>query len=132
MSELIQRLKKHEGLMLKPYIDTVGKLTIGYGRNLDDVGITEEEAELLLRHDIMVAESACCQFAWYRGLDEKRKSVIVEMVFNLGLTRLLGFKKMIRAIKDADYKLASNEMLDSKWAYQVGNRAITLSNIMHG
>ena len=132
MSELLERIKQHEGLRLKPYLDTVNKTTIGYGRNLDANGITQEEAEIMLRHDVMLAEAEAGRFSWYRKLDDRRKGVIVEMIFNLGLPGVLKFKNMIQAIQDDDYKKASNEMLDSKWATQVKGRAITLANIMHG
>ena len=132
MSELLDRIKQHEGLRLKPYLDTVNKTTIGYGRNLDANGITAEEAEIMLRHDVMLAEDEAGRFSWYRKLDDRRKGVIVEMIFNLGLSGVLKFKNMIQAIQDDDYKKASNEMLDSLWATQTKGRAITLANIMHG
>jgi lysozyme len=132
MSELLERIKLHEGTELMPYYDSLGNLTIGTGRNLDANGITQEEAEIMLRHDVMLAEAEAGRFSWYRKLDDRRKGVIVEMIFNIGLPSLLKFKNMIQAIKDDDYKKASNEMLDSKWSSQVGRRAITLANIMHG
>ena len=70
------------------------------------------------------------QFNWYRRLDNVRQDVIIEMIFNLGLPRFLGFKKMIQALREDDYPQAAIEMLDSKWARQVGSRADTLVNIM--
>lgn len=124
-------LKKHEGLRLKPYVCTAGKLSIGYGRNLDDVGISKQEAEILLDADIEVATESAMQYSWWRGLSPNRQDVIIEMIFNLGLTRFLGFKKTIQAIVDEDFVEASVQMLDSKWADQVGKRAITLAEKMH-
>ena len=121
----------HEGLRLKPYRDTVGKLTIGYGRNLDDVGISETEAALLLARDLDTAESACVQaFPWFHGLDGVRQTVIVEMAFNLGLTRLLGFVNTLRAVSEHRFEAAAAGMLKSKWAQQVGRRARTLARRM--
>jgi lysozyme len=123
-------LKKHEGLRLKPYRCTAGKLSIGYGRNLDDVGITKEEAEILLDKDIAVCKREARRFGWFEELSSERQDVIVEMIFNLGMSRFLGFKKTIQAIMDKDFEEAAAQMLDSKWARQVGQRAITLSSKM--
>lgn len=128
--KLKELLIKHEGLRLFPYYDTVGKLTIGVGRNLSDKGISKEEAMILLENDIKDCEKDLEKFDWYKELDEVRKIVILDMCFNLGLPKLLSFKKMIQALRNKDYTRAAHEMLDSKWAHQVGNRALELSEIM--
>src|SRR5574337_984144 len=121
---IAELLKKHEGLRLKPYKDTVGKLTIGYGRNLDDKGITLEEAEYLLANDIAAVTLACREtFSWFSFLSQNRQAVIIDMVFNMGISRFLGFKKMIQAIRDKDFDTAASEMLGSVWSKQVGHRA---------
>lgn len=130
MDTLINRIKKHEGFRVKPYRCSAGKLTVGYGRNLDDKGISAEEAELMLLHDVNESSDAASQFTWFRRLDNVRQGVIIEMIFNLGLPRFLGFKKMIQALRDEDYQEASIQMMDSKWARQVKGRAIMLANIM--
>lgn len=128
---LIDRLIKHEGLRLKPYKCPAGKLTIGVGRNLEDRGITEEEAMILLQNDILACRKDCyTSFIWYGELDEVRQGVILEMCFNLGISRLKGFKKMLKACELKNYTLASQEMLSSLWARQVGNRAKKLADIM--
>lgn len=132
MSELLDRIKQHEGLRLKPYHCTANRLSIGYGRNLQDNGITKEEAEIMLRHDVMNAEDACNQFSWFRAMDKVRQGVVVEMVYQMGLPTFLQFKKTIQALRDQDYDYAADEMLNSKWARQVGQRAITLADIMRG
>lgn len=130
---MIDRIKKHEGLRLKPYRCTAGKLTIGYGRNLEDNGITEEEAHFLLMNDLEKSWDECCKaFSWISKMDKIRQGVIVELCFNMGLGRLKGFKKMLAACERGDYETASVEMLDSLWARQVGQRAKTLANIMKG
>lgn len=130
---MIDRIKKHEGLRLKPYRCTAGKLTIGYGRNLEDNGITEEEAHFLLMNDLEKSWDECCKaFSWISKMDKIRQGVIVELCFNMGLSRLKGFKKMLAACERGDYETASVEMLDSLWARQVGQRAKTLANIMKG
>lgn len=129
----VDRVKKHEGLRLKPYRCTQGKLTIGYGRNIEDNGITEAEASFLLDNDIKTAEKECkSRFSWLNRLDEERRGVIIEMCFNLGIDRLLGFKKMLLACSRGDYAAAADEMLDSLWARQVGQRAETLADLMKG
>ena len=120
-----------EGLRLKPYRDTVGKLTIGYGRNLDDVGISTLEAEVLLDHDLADCELVCRrEFAWFSDLCERRQRVVVEMVFNLGLTGFKGFHNTIAAIASGEYLDASRRMLQSKWSRQVKGRALRLASMM--
>lgn len=124
-------IKRHEGLRLKPYLCTAGKLTIGYGRNLEDKGISREEADLLLERDVTDAIMESRQaFAWLDKLDPVRAAVIVEMCANMGLPRLLGFKRMIAALQRGDYKTAAAEMIDSKWRVDVGARAYRLAHQM--
>ena len=127
---LIDSVKEGEGLRLKPYRCTAGKLTIGYGRNLDDVGITQEEAELLLKNDLEKAEKDAEKFPVYSKLNQARKDVLIEMVFNLGYSRLSNFKKMFEALENGDYDEAANQMLDSAWHKQVGKRAERLAYFM--
>jgi len=123
MNELETLIAKHEGLRLKPYKDTVGKLTIGYGRNLDDIGISHTEAEFLLENDIAHALSAAKTYPWFSSLSEVRQAVIIDMIFNLGNTGFSKFKATHAAIEEGDYNLAAEHMLDSRWASQVGRRA---------
>lgn len=128
---LIDRIIKHEGLRLNPYKCPAGKLTIGVGRNLEDKGITKDEAMMLLQNDILACRKECySNFVWFGDIDEVRQGVIIEMCFNLGISRLRGFKKMLKACELRNYTLASQEMLSSLWARQVGNRAKTLAEIM--
>lgn len=130
MRSVVDLLKLHEGLKLKPYRDTVGKLTIGYGRNLDDVGITVEEATRMLHHDIAECIKQLETLAVFSRLDEVRRAVLIDMTFNLGFAGILGFKKMWKAIEAGNYERAADEMLNSKWARQVGRRAMRLSDMM--
>lgn len=131
MSRLHEMLIRHEGLRLKPYRDTVGKLTIGVGRNLDDVGITREEALILLDNDIAkVRREVNRAFPWFAQLNPVRKNVVLNMVFNIGLPRFRQFKKTIAAIKAKDWEEAASQMLDSRWARQVGRRARELAAMM--
>jgi lysozyme len=120
-----------EACRLKPYSDKVGKLTIGYGRNLDDVGLSKIEAEILLDHDLAVAErGVAVACPWFHDLTAARQRVVIEMAFNLGLTRFLGFNRMIAAVEAQNYDKAATEMLASKWAQQVGERAQRLARAM--
>ena len=128
MNKLIEQLKRHEGLKLKPYKCPAGKLTIGYGRNIEDNGISLYEAEEMLENDIYACDKELLKFEWYSKIDETaRKAVLINMCFNLGLPRLLKFVNMINALSVYDYGLAAKEMLDSKWADQVGDRAVELA-----
>ena len=130
-SKLKDQLKKQEGTRLLPYKCSAGALTIGVGRNLDVNGIRESEAELMLDNDIDEVYKRL-RDAWPKIilLDDARQNVLVNMAFNLGVSGLMGFHKTLNAISLADYELAAGEMLNSKWAIQVGQRAIDLSNQM--
>lgn len=124
-------IKKHEGFKSKPYKDTVGKLTIGYGRNLDDVGISEVEAGYLMVSDISrVMTELSNNLSFWKALDLTRQDVLIDMCYNIGFNKLLEFKKMIAALEAGDYTKASAEMLNSKWAAQVGSRATELAQMM--
>lgn len=129
--EFEDMLIRHEGMELKLYEDSVGKLTIGIGRNIEDNGITEDEAMYLLRNDIEKhAKELAEHYPIVRDLDDNRYYVLVNMAFNLGIYRLSQFKKMWANISVGKYAAAAAEMLDSKWATQVGNRATELAEIM--
>ena len=129
-AELTKQLQRDEGLRLMPYKDSVGKLTIGIGRNLDDRGITEVEALSLLRNDIDIVEAELTKLPIYRKLDEVRQTVLANMAFNIGVPRLLKFRQTWIALDAGDYAKAADEMLDSTWAQQVGLRAVRLSEMM--
>ena len=128
--ELIKQLKRHEGVELKPYKCTSDKLTIGVGRNLEDVGISEAEAEYLLMNDLSRFMKMANEFDWYAGLNDARKAVIISMLFNLGRGGFNKFLKFKQALAEGDHLTASREMLDSRWAKQVKGRAVELSKQM--
>lgn len=126
-----KELIRDEGVRNYPYKDTVGKLTIGVGRNLDGVGIHDDEAYLMLANDIQDAmRSLDKHLPWWRELAEVRQRVLVNMCFNLGITGLLGFKNTLAMIKTGKYTEAAAAMLNSKWAGQVGARAQRLAEQM--
>ena len=127
----INQLKRHEGLKLKPYKCTAGKLTIGYGRNLEDKGITEQEALFMLNNDVNYFYTNLKKILpWIARLDDARQNVLVNMAFNLGVAGLMSFKNTLRLIESGHYIAAASAMLDSKWAKQVGYRAEELAEQM--
>ena len=130
MSDLISMLKRHEGLRLKPYLCTADQLTIGYGRNLESMGISRYEAEVMLVSDIERCYNELEVFGWFSGLDIVRQEAMVDLLFNLGLPRLLGFKKMIRHLSNKEYSQAAAELLNSRYAIQVGDRANELAYML--
>lgn len=133
MDALLTQITLHEGLRLKPYRCTAGKLTIGVGRNLDDRGITREEAMFLLHNDlkecIKDAELILGSEVW-ENLTEVRRRVVVDMRFNLGPAGLRSFKNTLQAVREGRYEDAAKGMLNSKWASQVGRRATRLAQMM--
>jgi len=129
--KLIEELKRDEGEVLTLYKCSAGKNTIGVGRNVDDRGITVEESDFLLNNDIdLCVEELQTTFAWFNNLTSTRKRVLVNMCFNLGLSRLLGFKKFLAAIEKGDWEEAGVQMLDSKWSRQVGARSHRLKDLL--
>lgn len=126
LERLEKALEKHEGKRQYPYRCSADKLTIGIGRNLEDIGITTTEAYFLLGNDIKRAVAdlrVVLGSKMFDDLSEVRQEALVNMMFNLGRTRFEKFTKMIKAIKNDSHYKASREMLDSKWAKQVGQRA---------
>lgn len=128
----IEQLKIDEGFRGNVYLCTSGKNTIAYGRNLDDNPITKEEGEILLLNDIQKIKNQLKNDYFFQKLDDERKGAIINMCFNLGYAGLMKFKNMISAIEVDDYTRASEEMLNSKWAEQVGDRANRLADIIRG
>lgn len=128
---IVELLTLHEGVRRFPYRDTVGKLTIGVGFNLDDVGLYPEEIEFILKNRIARKAMEIEKYLpWVEDLNEARTAVIVDMAFNLGVNGLLGFKRTLASVHRGEYALAAKQMLESKWARQVGNRAKRLSRMM--
>ena len=139
MAEMITRLKMHEGCSLKPYKCPAGKLTIGIGRNVEDNpltaeelrvvgdwkhGITREAAHYLCRNDIerCIADLKK-HLKWFDGLDKERKYAMIDLCFNMGINKLLTFKKTLASIACGNYRKAAEQLLQSKYASQVGKRA---------
>ncbi len=131
---LIQQLEKQEGFRPHAYKCTAGKLTVGIGRNIDidgGKGLTHDEALYLLENDIDECHKHLINnLPWYNNLDEIRQTVLINMCFNMGIVSLLDFKKTLDFIAKKKYDMAANEMLQSRWARQVGKRAQDLADQM--
>ena len=124
MSKLIETLRRHEGVKNTLYKCTSDKWTIGVGRNLEDVGLSEEEIDMLLLNDIKRTKELMDDYIpWYNDLDEVRQEALINFVFNVGIGTAMKFKKAMVALEAHDYDTAAIEMLDSNWAKQVGSRA---------
>lgn len=146
---LIEQLKRHEGFESDYYQCTANKTTIGYGRNVEDnpftaeelvmlgreefflEAMTEEEAEFLLENDVNNIKTRLMSLFPLENLNGPREAVCINMAFNLGIGGFFKFKKMISAVKDGYYEKAAVEMMDSRWAKQVSNRANELAIQMH-
>ena len=126
-------IKKHEGYSATVYVDSVGVPTVGYGHALlQGSKIPHMVAELLFDQDfdIAVKDYEILTLRWSINLDPVRRGVLVNMLFNMGMSRVSRFQKMLTALQAGDYDKAADEMLDSRWATQVGKRADELAKIM--
>jgi lysozyme len=128
--KLALELMRDEGVKLKVYRDSLGIETIGVGRNLRDKGITQDEALFLLENDLDECIHDLSVFPWFVALDPVRQRVVVDMRFNLGPSRLRSFTRTLAAVARGDYEAAATGMLKSKWAKQVGQRAVRLAAMM--
>lgn len=129
--KLRAQLERHEGNSATAYPDSLGYLTIGIGRCIDGrlagTGLSVEEREYLLTNDIDARVRAlAARYPWFVDLDPVRQAVLVNMAF-MGIGKLAGFTKMLAAVAHGQYGLASDEMLDSRWASQVKHRADELA-----
>ena len=131
MSKLIETLRRHEGVKNTLYKCTSDKWTIGVGRNLEDVGLSEEEIDMLLLNDIVRTKELMDDYIpWHSDLDEVRQEALINFVFNVGIGTTMKFKNAMAALEEHDYDTAATEMLDSNWAKQVGSRAIEITQMI--
>lgn len=129
--KLAAQLTIDEGRRALIYLDSVGKWTGGVGRNLVDRPFSDDEIDLMLKNDIdLVEQDLDRRLPWWREMSNARQNVLANMCFNLGITRLLGFTQALSHMRSRRYEAAAREMLDSKWAKQVGARAIRLAALM--
>ena len=128
--KLLEMLKRHEGVESHVYRCSAGYETIGVGRNISKsgLGLADDEVDYLLENDIVrVIKELSSEYPWFRGLDDVRKDAMIDISFNLGATRLRGFRRALAAMDAADYKTASLEFLDSKWSRDVKGRSTELA-----
>lgn len=130
IESVAELLRLHEGYRRHPYQCTAGKTTIAIGRNLDDVGIDEDEASYLLSRDIERAIKSLRLEPYWLDLSDVRQAVLIDMCVNLGWTRFQGFRMLRDALGRADYTGAADQMVKSHWYEQVGNRAKRLVGMM--
>ena len=134
MTMIIKMLREHESVESHAYKCTANKITIGVGRNIDPnggIGLSDDEIDYLLANDIKRVNSELLgAFSWYKTVSPPRKDAMIDICFNLGLPRLNKFKNALAAMAMGDYNKAAIEFLDSKWAKQVGQRAITITDII--
>jgi lysozyme len=135
---LLRMLKRHEGTgplddegNFMPYTDSEGYLTVGYGICLDCTGLRPHEADFLLYSRVDETQRQLrLAIPWFSRLSPVRQAALTDMAYNLGITKFLGFKKTIDHLKHDDWAGAAREMLDSRWAEQVGERAVELSEMI--
>tara|TARA_R110001632_G_scaffold222253_1_gene353267 strand:- start:2006 stop:2443 length:438 start_codon:yes stop_codon:yes gene_type:complete len=139
MEQLIEMLKRHEGVVMTngrhvAYKCSSGYWTAGIGRNIDPhggLGLSDDEVDYLLENDISrVIKELSSNYPWFNDLDDVRKDAMIDISFNLGATRLRSFKKALAAMEVADYTLAAKEFLDSKWSRVVKGRAHELGSMI--
>ena len=134
MQKLLDMLKRHEGVMYYVYDDHLGYATIGVGRCVEKnvgLGLSHDEIEYLLQNDVKrCIEELDSNFPWYRNLCEARRDAMINLCFNLGLPRLKKFVKALAAMEAGNYEEAAVEFLDSRWAKQVGSRALEVTHMI--
>jgi lysozyme len=139
LQQLVEELRFDEGVRYWPYADTNGARTVGVGHNLTasplpegwDYPLTDEQVDELLQLDLQtVFTDLDSALPWWNLLSDVRQRVIANMCFNLGITKLLGFRSTLTAMRQGRYSDAATGMLNSAWASQVGARATRLANMM--
>jgi lysozyme len=134
MQRLLETLKRHEGVRYYVYRDHLGYETIGVGRCINravGLGLSPDEVEYLLINDVQrCIEELDGAFEWFKDLDEVRREAMINLCFNLGLTKLRKFVNALEAMKQRNYNKAAAEFLNSKWANQVGERSREVAHMI--
>ena len=132
MSKLSDQLRIHEGVRKHVYLCSAGYETIGVGRNIADsgLGLSDDEIDYLLENDINRCRKELETYSWFSDLDEVRQDALINMCFNLGLSRLANFKNALTSMAVGAYSDAAEHFLDSRWATQVGNRAQEVAHMI--
>ena len=133
MSKLVEMLRLHEGVRYKVYVCSEGYETIGVGRNISEggLGLSKDEVDYLLVNDIKrVQDELTRSYSWFARLDDVRRDAMVDICFNIGLTKLRGFVNALAAMSRSQYEIAADEFMDSRWSEQVGNRAVEVTDMI--
>ena len=132
MSKLSDQLRIHEGVRSHVYKCSSGLETIGVGRCIaqGSLGLSDDEIDYLLENDIKRCKQELVSLSWFIDLNPVRQDALVNLCFNLGLTRLLGFKNAMAAMATGDYDKAAEEFLDSRWSRQVGQRSLEVAHMI--
>jgi len=133
MNRLVEMLRRHEGVRDKVYMCSAGYETIGVGRNISEsgLGLSDEEIDYLLNNDInRCREELSKEYFWFNTLDVVRKEALIDLSFNIGQTRLRGFVKALSYMAENNFEKAGDEFYDSRWAKQVGDRALELCQMI--
>lgn len=138
IERIIERIKEYEGYSDKPYQCTAKKWTVGFGYNYEDRGFTTDElteilkdgftkemAEKFIAKDVQSCLKDAEKFPWFKSLNEARAAVVIDMIYQLGITGFKGFKNTLEYLAKGDWKSASTEMIHSKWYTQSGRRSRT-------
>lgn len=129
--KLAAQLEVDEGKRKRIYVDTVGKVSGGIGRNLTDRGFRDDEIALMLKNDVDEVEAQLDkQLPWWRQMNDARQNVLANMCFNMGIETLKTFVNTLEFMRAGRYDAAAGCMLNSKWANQVGARAVRLAQVM--
>ena len=132
--DLIEMLRRHEGVRSHAYKCSEEMITVGVGRNIDEnggLGLSEDEIDYLLENDITrVRQELTDTYFWFPALNEARQDAMIDISFNLGQTRLRGFVKAVEAMSREQFDIAADEFMDSRWSQQVGNRAVEVTEMI--
>jgi len=129
---LVDMVAQNEGFRGRPYRDSRGYVTVGYGFCLDVWPLSEREARVILEMRLRDVLDELSHQPWFRALDESRQRAIADMTYNIGLAGVLTFHDMLSALEDEEWDRAANAMLDSEWAGQVGERAYRDAALIRG
>lgn len=124
-------LKRHEGVRRFPYFCPANQITVGAGRNIQQIPFSDDEIELMLSNDIKrVTDELDKTFPWFQYLEGARRDAFICIGYNLGINRLLSFKKALKSMSSGDWENSAYHFRDSRWSAQVGHRATELTQMI--
>jgi lysozyme len=131
MERLRTTITRHEGARLEMYQDSLGIWTIGVGHNIQEKGISDRVMDLMLEEDLQEAiDEVKRNVSFFTEMPEQVQEALVNLSFNMGIPRLMQFKKTLAYLREGDFTSAASELLDSRYATQVGERAIEIADMI--